>query len=64
MGAVMAMEFTFLKGLRLNIFENLSHCGLDRPEVSLGYSKDQKSLILFRFIQRVLPPALHWRSPS
>ena len=50
MGVVMAMEFTFLKGLRLNIFENLSHCGLYRPEVSLGYSKVQKSLILCEII--------------
>ena len=55
MGVVMAMEFTFLKGLRLNIFENLSHCGLYRPEVSLGYSKDQKSLILCEVI--ILTPA-------
>ena len=56
MGAVMAMEFTFLKGLRLNILENLSHCGPDRPEVSLGYSKDQKSLILCEVI--ILTPVI------
>ena len=56
MGVVLAMEFTFLKGLRLNIFGNLSHCGLYRPEVSLGYSKDQKSLILCEVI--ILTPVI------
>ena len=29
---------------------SLSHCGLYRPEVSLGYSKVQKSLILCEII--------------